>query len=169
MARRPELTQAEANAAAWAAGRALFERAIRERLDFAFETTLGGTTMTRLLLQAAESGIDVLVWYVGLASPEQHFQRVAARVRRGGHPIPEEAIRRRWDYSRLNLVRLLSRLRELRLFDNSDDVDPAAGQVPTPRLLLHMKDGGIVGPPDLSETPDWAKPIVAAAIQHCRI
>jgi predicted ABC-type ATPase len=93
---------------------------------------------------------------------------VAARVRRGGHPIPEEAIRRRWDPSRLNLARLLPSLRELKLFDNSEDADPASGAAPEPRLLLHLDASRIVAPSDLSGTPDWAKPIVAAALQHGR-
>jgi hypothetical protein len=29
---------------------------------------------------------------------------------------------------------------------------------------LHMQRGRIVGPPDLASTPEWAKPIVAAAV-----
>lgn len=165
-AERPTLTQTEANARAWGIGRTLLERAIHERLDFAFETTLGGTTMTRLLELAAERGIEVRVWYVGLASPTMHVQRVASRVRRGGHPIPEEDIRRRWDRSRLNLIRLLPRLRELRVYDNSEDADPARGRAPQLGLLLHVDSGEIVGPEDLSRTPEWARPIVAAAIEQ---
>jgi predicted ABC-type ATPase len=165
---RPGLTRTEANAAAWRAGRDLLERAFRERLDFAFETTLGGNTMTRLLLAAAAGGVEVRVWYVGLASAELHVERVAARVRRGGHPIPEESIRRRWDSSRLNLVRLLPHLRELRVYDNSEEADPASGETPRPRLVLHLDAGRVVGPEDLSRTPDWAKPIVAAALEADR-
>jgi len=118
-----------------------------------------------LLIEAAESGIEVFVWYVGLASPEFHVERVAARARRGGHSIPEELIRRRWGASRLNLVRLLPHLRALRLYDNSEEADPAAGETPRPRLVLQVESGRIVGPDDLSRTPDWAKPIVAAALQ----
>jgi predicted ABC-type ATPase len=62
MAGQSTLKQSEANALAWQVGRALLERAIRERLDFAFETTLGGETMTRLLAQAAEEGLEVRIW-----------------------------------------------------------------------------------------------------------
>jgi hypothetical protein len=58
-AEQPGLTLAEANAMAWQTGRALLERAIRERLDFAFETTLGGNTIPRLLAEAAKSGIGI--------------------------------------------------------------------------------------------------------------
>lgn len=166
MATRPELTQAEANAASWQIGRALLERAIRERLTFAFETTLGGNTIPRLLGEAVRSGIEVLVWYVGLESPDLHIQRVAARVRHGGHFIPEEIIRKRYERSRLNLVQLLPSLTALRVYDNSDQADPEAGEQPAPRLVLHLERGRIVGPEDLSHTPEWAKPIVAAALQH---
>ena len=64
----------------------------------------------------------------------------------------------------MNLVHLLSRLTALRAYDNSADADPARGHVPTPRLILHIEHGKIAGPADLSQTPDWAKPIVAAAL-----
>jgi predicted ABC-type ATPase len=168
MAERPELTLDEANAAAWQTGRALLERAIRERLDFAFETTLGGNTVPRLLSEAAKSGIEIFVWYVGLESPELHIERVAARVRRGGHSIPEDLIRRRYERSRLNLVRLLPSLTALRVYDNSGQADPETGGQPAPRLVLHLEAGRIVGPEDLSQAPDWAKPIIVAVLQRIR-
>src|SRR6266852_1320948 len=79
------LTQAEANSAAWHEGARLLKRAIDERLDFALETTLGANTIPRLLRQAANSGIGIYVWYVGLDSPEHHIARVKSRVARGGH------------------------------------------------------------------------------------
>ncbi|MGI9026806.1 MAG: AAA family ATPase, partial [Burkholderiaceae bacterium] len=119
IATNPRLSQTEANALAWQQGKRLLERAIVERLDHAFETTLGGHTLPRLLAEAAAVGIAVHVWYAGLASPELHIRRVQARVRRGGHDIPEEAIRRRYQHSRLNLIELLPRLAALRLYDNS--------------------------------------------------
>ena len=56
IAANPGLDQVKANAAAWHQGRRLLERAIRERKDFAFETTLGGSTMPRLLSEAASQG-----------------------------------------------------------------------------------------------------------------
>lgn len=166
-ATNPALSQADANSEAWRQGVLLLKRAIQERLDFVFETTLGGNTTPRLLAQAASQGIEIYVWYVGLSSPELHIARVQSRVRRGGHDIPMEQIRRRYERSRLNLIALLPRLAALRVFDNSADADPAAGKVPTPRLILHMERITILGPPDLSHTPDWAKPIVAAALRLC--
>ncbi|MGO8852897.1 MAG: AAA family ATPase [Mycobacterium sp.] len=165
MAANPGLDQTEANAAAWQQGRKLLERAIEQRLDFNLETTLGGTTMPRLLAEAASSGIEVRIFYVGLSSADDHIERVRQRVRAGGHDIPDDDIRRRYRHSLLNLVHLLPGLTELKVYDNSATADPAAGQTPKPVLVLHVRRRSIVGPPDLSRTPDWAKPIVAAALE----
>lgn len=164
-AANPALSQADANGAAWQQGKKLLEKAIAGRLDFALETTLGANTIPALLAKAAAQGIEVHVWYAGLASPELHIERVRKRVRKGGHDIPEEDIRRRYERSRINLVHLLPKLAALRVYDNSAEADPAAGKAPAPKLVLDMEHGKILGPADLSRTPDWAKPIVAAALK----
>jgi predicted ABC-type ATPase len=159
------LTQTQANAAAWQHGRTLLERAIAKRLDYAFETTLGASTIPRLLAEAAAQGIEVRVWYAGLATPELHLARVRARVARGGHDIPEQTIRRRFEHSRLNLIQLLPALAALRVYDNSAEAEPAAGKAPAPMLVLHMEQGRILNLQDLPRAPGWAKPIVAAALK----
>jgi len=143
----------------------LLERAIAEQLDFAFETTLGGNTITHLLEQALDAGMEVRIWYVGLSSPELHIARVRARVAKGGHDIPEGDIRKRYDRGRLNLIQLLPRLTELRVYDNSDEADPSSGVAPAPKLVLHLDGGRIMNAGALASTPDWAKPIVAAAMK----
>jgi hypothetical protein len=111
---------------------------------------------------------------VGLASPEHHLARVKARVMKGGHNIPEADIRRRFDQSRLQLIQLLPLLTELRVYDNSDEADPHQGIAPRPRLLLHWQrqagaSTGVVKHPQdastLGNTPDWAKPVVMAALK----
>ena len=165
MAVNPGLQQTEANSRAWRAGLAMLERAIAGRLDFAFETTLGASTIPRMLAQAAAQGIEVRIWYAGLATAALHIARVRARVARGGHAIPEQAIRRRFEHSRLNLIQLMPVLTALRVYDNSAEADPAAGKTPTPQLLLHMERGRIMNLHDLPHAPDWAKPLIAAAMK----
>lgn len=160
----PRATITQANGAAWLEGKRLLERAIRERGNFAFESTLGGTTITKLLAKAIDAGIDVHVWYVALASPELHLARIKARVSRGGHDIPETEVRRRYDASRQNLISLLPRLASLRVFDNSADTPPSSGVTPEPQLLLHMERGKIVEHCDLATAPDWVKPILLIAL-----
>lgn len=170
---QPHLSATQANSAAWHEGKRLLQHAIAKGLDYNFETTLGGKSFAKLLEEAARQGFEVRVWYVGLASPEHHLARVKARVRKGGHDIPEADIRRRFDQSRLQLIQLLPVLTELRVYDNTAEADPYKGVAPKPQLLLHWqrgKDGrGVVKQPQdaaaLATTPEWAKPVVMAALK----
>ena len=171
--RGASIAQQQANAAAWTEGRRLLERAIREKLDFAFETTLGGKTMTELLLQAARQRHPVHIWFAGLASVELHLERVRRRVARGGHDIPEAKVRERYVRGRENLIRLLPCVASVRVYDNSAEADPSTGAEPSPALLVTMQRGRIVQPTNLrsalTTTPHWAKPIVSAALKlHMR-
>jgi predicted ABC-type ATPase len=159
----PGISQLEATSAAWHEGRRLLERAITERLDFAFETTLGGKTIPSQLDQALSKRIEIRIWYVGLDSVERHIARVRSRVARGGHNIPQERIRERYTQSRLNLIRLLPRLTELLLYDNSDEADPHSGATPRPSLILHVVQGRVRETCELTRVPTWAKPILFAA------
>ena len=160
----PDISLTLANAHAWQIGKSLLEQAIAGGHDYRFETTLGGLTIAQLLEKAARSGHRLRIWFCGLASPELHLRRVQSRVALGGHDIPKDKIRERWNRSRENLVRLLPLIDHLRVYDNSADADPAEGLKPQPVLLLEMKSGKITAPADLSGAPDWAKPVIAAAI-----
>lgn len=165
LAQDASLSQREANSLAWKAGADRLRRAIDERKDFIFESTLGAKTIPGMLAEAAEAGGSVHIWFVGLESVELHLARVRARVRAGGHDIPEADIRRRYDESRENLVWLMPKLASLRIYDNSIESDPVAGRRPKPRLLLHLEGARILGPESLRSTPTWAKPLVAKAIE----
>ena len=67
--------------------------------------------------------------------------------------------------ARTALIALLPHLEALRVYDNSVEADPAAGKAPNPELVLHLERGTIVEPADLTKTPGWAVPIVAAALK----
>ena len=164
------MSAGEANACAWQHGVNLIDRAIAAGVSHAFETTLGGSTMTQKIAAAARTH-DVLVWFCGLAAPEKHIARVAARVVAGGHDIPEAKIRERWVRAPLNLIDLMPKLSELRVFDNSTDAVPG-DPVSNPMLVLHAQAGAVKFPnafEDLERTPDWAKPIVKAARDYERM
>ena len=156
---------ADANAAAWQEGLRRLNAAIAHGEDYAFETTLGGNTIAARLGDASESH-DVLTWFCGLDSPEHHMARVRLRVSHGGHDIPEAKIRERYRTSIANLVALLPHLSRLQVYDNSRDAGPGT-PVADPRRLLQMEGGRIAWPTDadtLRATPDWAKPILEAAL-----
>lgn len=175
---QPHLSATQANSAAWHEGKRLLQQAIAQGLDYNFETTLGGRSFAKLLKEAAAQGFEVRIWYVGLASPEMHLARIKARVKQGGHDIPEADVRRRFDQSRLQLIELLPHLAELRVYDNSHESNPHKGHAPKPLLLLHWqklsapaKNGTTHQvlvphtPEQLAQTPEWAKPVVMAAIK----
>jgi predicted ABC-type ATPase len=158
-----DLDQEEADSRAWHQGRRLLERAIEERMDFVFETTLGGKSMTAKLQEAAALGFEVNVWFVGLASPELNIERVRAREAAGGHGVSDILIRKRYDDARNNLILLIPFLAGLRVYDNSHDGDPMQGRAPKPRLLLHMTNRTIAFECAPEDTPEWVKPILVAA------
>jgi len=162
---QPQLSAEQANGLAWTLGRRGLEKALADGLTYAFETTLGGASITKLLLDGARQGAEVHVWFAGLATPELHLKRIAARVAAGGHDIPEAKVRERFDASRANLVKLMPRLASLRVYDNSVDADPRAGRRPRPVLLLHMQAGRVVAHAPLRGIPAWARPLLAAALR----
>jgi predicted ABC-type ATPase len=158
----------EADAEAWAYGRSRLEAALAGGTDFAFETTLGGNTITALLTRAAATH-DVVMIFCGLDTVERHIARVALRVKHGGHDIPEQRIRDRWTTARGNLISLLPHLKALQVFDNSLEAAPGE-TIPEPRLILEMAEGRVLHPAEgdltaLKATPGWAKPIVEAALR----
>lgn len=155
----PGMTLDVANATAWKKGFDLLDAAIRNGTRYAFETTLGGHSMTAKLLQACAKGIPVYIWYCALVTPELHIARVARRVQKGGHDIPEKKIRDRYQSSRENLIALLPYLAGVRLFDNSLEYTEA----PAPLLLLSMDGERVIETAELAMVPEWAKSIIAAA------
>lgn len=159
------IDQAGANAVAWQEGMRRLENAIACRENYAFETTLGGRTVPAKIREAARSH-EVVMWFCGLASPQQHIERVAARVAAGGHDIPAGKIRERFATSRENLIALMPHITHLTMYDNS--ADAGAGEViPDPLLVAEMQSGKLVWPRnrrDLARTPEWAKPLLEAAL-----
>lgn len=158
-------SQQEANAIAWSEGMRYLDEAVANGTSYAFETTLGGRTVPARIAAAAATH-DVVVWYCGLASPELHIARVKARVASGGHDIPEGKIRERYEASLVNLIALLPRLSSLMVYDNSVEAESGKA-IADPALVLALDEGKLLFPDTtaaIKATPDWAKPLVEAAL-----
>lgn len=159
--------QATANAHAWTESVRRLDEAIANRHNHAFETTLGGQTVAARIAVAARTH-DVLMWFCGLASPDLHVARVRARVAAGGHDIPERRIRERCPQALQNLIALMPALAHLRVYDNSAEAG-IDRPIPDPAIVLEMQAGRLVWPAPgdanaLRRTPDWAKPLMEAAL-----
>lgn len=92
------------------------------KVDFSFETTLAGRTYYAWLRSLkADLGYEVRLFYYWLRSPELAIERVAARVRAGGHNIPEATIRKRFHRSIGNFLNLYRPLLDhWEVYDNSN-------------------------------------------------
>jgi len=87
------------------AGRLMLEQIqiqISKGNSFAFETTLSGKVYARLIPQWQALGYAIHLVYLTLPNVEMAIDRVAARVKQGGHAIPEETIRRRFAAGLIN-------------------------------------------------------------------
>jgi predicted ABC-type ATPase len=92
----------------WPAAGRVFLHQLREHIErresFAFETTLSGRTHLRLVNELMEADWRVQMFYLWVPKVEISMDRVAERVRHGGHDIPREAILRRYRRSIRNLL-----------------------------------------------------------------
>ncbi|MGY3213577.1 zeta toxin family protein [Mucilaginibacter sp. HD30] len=94
---------------ALAAGRIMLERIsilMNEGVDFAFETTLSTKSYVSLIKKAKKAGYTVTLLYFWLSSPEVAVDRVAKRVSKGGHHIPDDVVERRYYRGIMNLFKL---------------------------------------------------------------
>ncbi len=115
---RPEL-------AARQAGRLVLmelTRLAKDREDFSFESTLSGRTYLRLLTEWKIVGYHITIIFLSLTSPQLALQRIASRVRQGGHDIPRADVLRRFQRSWDNYHGLYRPLaHSWAVYDNSCD------------------------------------------------
>jgi predicted ABC-type ATPase len=67
-----------------------------QRFDFAFETTLSGLTYAPRIRRFRQEGFRILLYFFWLPRVEINLERVADRVRKGGHHVPDADVRRRY-------------------------------------------------------------------------
>ena len=111
------------------AGRVMLNRLhelSERRENFAFESTLAARSYAPWLSRLREQGYEVHLLFVWLQSVDLAIERVAERVRRGGHAIPSKELRRRYQRGINNLFELYIPLADTwAIYDNSEQ-DQAA-------------------------------------------
>jgi predicted ABC-type ATPase len=112
-------------AVAFRAGRLMLKEIARNAaygISFGFETTLSGLTYARMIHGWRTSGYTVKLIFLSLGSVDEAIARVAIRVRQGGHNVPEDTIRRRFDTGWRNFHSVYrSCVDSWMLFDNSSE------------------------------------------------
>jgi predicted ABC-type ATPase len=92
---------------------------LKERRSFAVETTLSGRLHLQDVKRTKSEGWNAGLLYVGLKSPRLAVERVHLRTLRGGHDVPEEDIRRRYERSLENLAAIYQVADAVLVCDNS--------------------------------------------------
>ena len=95
------------------------ELLLKNRMDFTFETVLSTPRNLLLLQRAHEFGYMIRVIFVLTNDSSINVQRVAERVNKGGHNVPEDKIRSRYDKSLNNIKELYKIVDDLFIYDNS--------------------------------------------------
>jgi predicted ABC-type ATPase len=115
--------------AALQAGRIMLAR-VRELAaagrDFAFETTLASRTFAPWIAGLRrDDGYEFHLNYLWVPAPELSIARVANRVREGGHFVPDDDVRRRYQRGLDNFFQLYRPIAEVwRFYDNSQPSEP---------------------------------------------
>ena len=99
----------------------LREQELERGTDFTFETVLSTERNLRLLERAKEKGYFVRYIYVLRNAPEINVSRVSVRAALGGHSVPEEKIRSRYDKALKLIPRLVKICDIMHIYDNTDE------------------------------------------------
>ena len=98
----------------------LREKALSDKIDFTFETVLSTDRNINLLKRAKENGYFIRGIYVLTASSEINIARVKVREASGGHGVPEDKIRSRYDKALALVPELIRMCDILHIYDNSE-------------------------------------------------
>jgi predicted ABC-type ATPase len=144
------LSAFDPDAVAIAAGRVMLHRLqdlAAARADFAFETTLASRSFAPWTAQLKRDGYAFELVFVWLSDPDLAINRVRKRVAAGGHAIPDDTVRRRFERSLRNFFELYRPLADRwSVYDNSGRDQP--------RVIAR---GAAVDPPEILDTEYWRR------------
>ena len=135
---RPEVT-------AFEAGRIMLKRLhylAEHRASFAFETTLATRSYAPWLQALSHQGYEFHLVFVWVQTPELAVERVKARVRAGGHDVPESVVYRRYQHGIGNFFKLYQTLtKSWGVYDNSSEIPVflASGEQPL-SITIHQPE-----------------------------
>ena len=93
---------------------------LQKEVNFSQETTLSGKRTIRTIQQARNKDYHIRLYYVGVSSAEESLSRIANRMRKGGHNIPEQDVFRRYEKRFADLAEVLPYCDEVHFYDNEN-------------------------------------------------
>jgi predicted ABC-type ATPase len=149
----PDAIAREHGLSAIGAGRKAIE-IVRDHLgaarSFSVETTLSGQAHRAMIAEARARGYRIELNYVGTSDVTINLERISLRVEAGGHDVPEDDVRRRYERSLVHAPMVAAAADYVMLFDNS-----GPEMVP----IIDREDNEVR---EYRDTPQWATAIAAA-------
>ncbi|WP_018918988.1 zeta toxin family protein [Vreelandella zhanjiangensis] len=121
------------------------EQLTASKISFTFETVMSSEDKIEVLKASRAAGFKNYLYYIATDDPAINVQRVHNRVKTGGHPVPEEKIRQRYDRSIDLLLEAIKLADRAFIFDNSGSKDIWLAEV-TPGGEIQTK---------VEELPNW--------------
>jgi len=105
------------------------EEFVRNNESFAFETTLSGKEYAKKIINWKSQNYEIIIYYLKLTSVDLAIERVRLRVSQGGHNVPEDTIRRRFDRSWENFQHIYKDLADSwTVFDTAKKIPVIIGE-----------------------------------------
>lgn len=96
------------------------EDCLNKGINFTQETTLSGNRTLKTIKKAIDLNYHIRLYYVGVNSCEESIIRIENRVRKGGHNIPTDDVRRRYQNRINDLLKILPYCNEIFFYDNEN-------------------------------------------------
>ncbi len=122
---------------------------LQKGVDFTLKTTLSGPLAAQTARQALDCGYTIRMYYVGLDSAEEALTRIASRVHKGGHAVPEDKVRRCFTERAKALSAVIYYCHEAPFFDNENGFS-AVGYYQNGRIVCYQ------------HAPHWMKELTEA-------
>ncbi|WP_431121463.1 zeta toxin family protein [Variovorax paradoxus] len=123
-------------------------QALEKGISFVSESTFSHESKLALIRDARAAGFRVVVYHINVRRVELSVSRVGQRVEEGGHDVPEDKIRERFERNQ-PLIR-----EAVLLADHAFVYDNSGLNMPAERLIAFSKGQVIAASEDL---PDWAR------------
>ncbi len=123
------------------------------RESFIFETVFSDPVGEKLAFmeEALEAGYTVVLFFIGISSPDVSTERVGLRVLQGGHAVPGDKLTTRYPRTMENLRLSMLRLPLVLVYDNDDLREPH-------RFCLAAGMGKVLE--TIGETPEWLRRVL---------
>ena len=130
---------------------------MRERKSLVVESTFSHPSKLDLIRDAKAAGYEVLVHHVNVLSANISVARVANRVQEGGHPVPEDKIRERYERNQVLIRQAVKMADRAVVWDNSK-----RGEPPTRAVQFEQGLATWAG----KDVPAWARTLYSAELEH---